>query len=544
MKCTEEYLGKLELLSSPVVTAALPVTVVFRYTVGKYAIDENAGFKLAWRSVSDWELPQFKDPLAYGYTTVTTTGDCGIDYTVSGHERPFHNCILVKARDGALKEGDTVTVTMGDTSLGSAGIRAQSFSEKQHEFKLFVDSFNINHYVELPESVFVEVVSGPANEIQAVVPSIVTVGEPFDLKIRVLDEWGNPCTDFEGTLSLDWKRRGSMEGTELPALPDQVSMTRDNHGVLTIPGCAVSSEGTYYFSATCEEWSLSGSSNPCLCRDDRPCRLFWGDMHGQTALTVGTGSLDDYYSFGRGLGALDFTGWQGNDFEITEEAWEEVKTKSREYQDEGNFLTFLGYEWSGNHPGGGDHNVFYLGDDETFYPSSHWEVRHLYDEEHSRDRYPINKLFDEFRGRTDVMIVPHIGGRPANLDYYDGEFIDNIEIHSHHGTFEWFAHEAMKRKLKVGFVATSDDHTCRPGLSYALQNTGQAANAFDVKSGLTGVYAKELTKKAIWEALRSRRCFAVTFNRIILDVRIGEAMMGQEITIHTAPHNHRQGGGK
>ena len=386
MKYTEEYLGKLELLSSPVVTAALPVTVVLRYTVGKYAIDENAGFKLAWRSVSDWELPQFQDPLAYGYTTVATTGDCRIEYAVSSHERPFHNCIQVKARDGALKEGDTVTVTMGDISMGSAGIRAQSFSEREHEFKLFVDSLNINHYVELPKSVFVEVVSGPANEIQAVAPSIVTVNEPFDLKIRVLDEWGNPCTDFEGTVSLGWERADKAapvcEGTEkevsgcahkngvpCPELPGRAAISKSDGGVLTVPNCMIRSEGTYYFSAVCREASLSGSSNPCLCRDDRPYRLFWGDMHGQTALTVGTGSLDDYYSFGRGPGALDFTGWQGNDFEITEEKWEEVKAKSKEYQEDGKFLTFLGYEWSGNHPGGGDHNVFYLGDDETFYPS-------------------------------------------------------------------------------------------------------------------------------------------------------------------------------
>ena len=36
-------------------------------------------------------------------------------------------------------------------------------------------------------------------------------------------------------------------------------------------------------------------------------RLFWGDMHGQTRQTVGTGMLDDYYSFARDKAAL--SGW-------------------------------------------------------------------------------------------------------------------------------------------------------------------------------------------------------------------------------------------
>ncbi len=526
MQKNQEFLGKVELLSAGEVTASCPTTIAIRYTAGEYGVDENGSIRLAWRTVSDWEQPQFQNPQDFGYTTVKTSAKAKLEVSRSAYQRPFHNCIQIRIRDGNVYPGDTIDIIMGDTSMGSPGIRAQSFVESGHEYKLMVDPFNIGMFQELPESVRVRVKNGPANEIQMVVPSDIVCGEPFAYTLRVLDEWGNPCADFAGKVSVTGPS-GSKVVTD-------VTMSPENKGAVKIDGNYVDKEGEYFFQAVCGD--LSCTSNPCCCSAEKQeYKLFWGDMHGQTDFTVGTGSLDEYYSFAKGPGALDFTGWQGNDFEIDHEKWDQVRAKTKEYNKEGEFLVYLGYEWSGNYPGGGDHNVWFLDDEDHFYPSSHWSVDGKFAEDDRWDRYPATKLFEAYRGRKDVMIIPHIGGRPANLDYYDTEFTRNIEIHSHHGTFEWFAHDAMKRNLKVGFVASSDDHTCRPGLSYALQNTGQEGNAFDVKSGLVGVYAKELTKEAIWEALQARRCYAVTFNRMILDVRADGAVMGEETTVKGLP---------
>ena len=81
------------------------------------------------------------------------------------------------------------------------------------------------------------------------------------------------------------------------------------------------------------------------------------------------------------------------------------------------------------------------------------------------DRSPLSELFKEFKGRKDVMAVPHVGGRHGNLDFCDSEFCHVLEIHSHHGTFEWFYEDALKKGLELGIICASDDHTCRPGLS-------------------------------------------------------------------------------
>jgi hypothetical protein len=105
--------------------------------------------------------------------------------------------------------------------------------------------------------------------------------------------------------------------------------------------------------------------------------------------------------------------------------------------------------------------------------------------------------------------------------FHDPERVPLIEVHSHHGTFEWFLEEAMERGLRVGFAANSDDHTCRPGLTLT-------ADRFTTRGGYTGIYAKELTREALWEALWSRRCYATTGDRVILRVDVDGRMMGED----------------
>ena len=224
---------------------------------------------------------------------------------------------------------------------------------------------------------------------------------------------------------------------------------------------------------------------------------------------MGTGSLDEYFSFVRDVAAMDFGSWQGNDFQVTMPLWAKVKEAVKKYNDPNSFVPFLGYEWSGLTPGGGDHNIYFLGKDEQIHRSDHWLIEDKTDEE--TDRYPISELWKTFKGRKDVIAIPHVGGRHGNFDYYDPERIPLIEVHSHHGTFEWFLEEAMKRRMKVGFVAASDDHTCRPGLSYP-------SRGFATLGGYIGIYAKELTRDALWEALWARRTYATTGKRILLHV--------------------------
>ncbi len=528
---TKEYLGSAKLLTTNEVVAGSVITMILEYTVGKYGLDDSGNIMIARRSVSDWEGAK-DDPKGFGYTTVSTDGDAILQAKPGVYQRPFHNAFVIKVRDGSLKEGDKITVTFGDTSKGSPGTRVQSFRETEHEIKVLVDPLNTNRFEEV-DPIFVNVKPGSYDHMQVVVPSQATVGERFSATVRVLDMWGNPCEEFEDEVELYIE---NLENSEYEA-PQNVKLTNKSGGFVKVDGIKIMKEGTYFLSAVCKTKKLAALSNGLKCGEKNEYKLLWGDAHGQTSFTVGTGSLDEYFSFGKGPAALDFSGWQGNDLEITTAKWEKVKEATKAYNNPGEFVTLLGYEWSGNTPGGGDHNIYYLGDEADFYPHSTWTSA-LYGQSNDNCRYPISELWEEFRGRKDVMAIPHIGGRAGSLDYFDPEFISVIEIHSHHGTFEWFAREAMERGIKVGFVATSDDHTCRPGLSYPLQDVKQVAAAFDVSNGFTAVFAKEFTREGIWEAIKSRRCYATTFARIGLDVKINDHMMGEEISLEKAPTIH------
>jgi hypothetical protein len=45
------------------------------YHVGRYGIDDGGSIRVARRSVSDEDAPQFRDPAKPGYTTVTASRD-------------------------------------------------------------------------------------------------------------------------------------------------------------------------------------------------------------------------------------------------------------------------------------------------------------------------------------------------------------------------------------------------------------------------------------------------------------------------------------
>ncbi len=512
------WLGSADIEPDGQVVAGSIGTWKLVYRVGKYGIDDGGSIRVAHRSVSDVESPQFHGPKGSGYTTVSASRDVRLEYKYSsrGHIRPFRGALQVDVRDGSLYPGNTITIIYGDRSLGSPGLKAQTFREEEHMFKVLVDPFGTGLFEEIESSPSVQIIGGKTKRIEVAAPSGAGAGFPFDVVVRAVDKYGNRSDGYRGLVAF--------EGVDV----EPYRFTEEDKGAHRFT-LKLAEKGLQYIRAH-DDRGHSAESNPVkVLRDEPKLKLYWGDMHGQTKQTVGTGTIDEYFSYLRDVANLDFGGWQGNDFQITKQLWEEVETKTKCYSIPGRLVLFLGYEWSGLTPAGGDHNIYFLGDRAELHRSDHWLIENKSDE--NTDRYPISKLWEEFKGRDDVMAVAHIGGRYANLDYWDPERVPLIEVHSHHGTFEWFLEEALKRKCIVGFIATSDDHTCRPG--YTL-----TSDSFTTRGGYTGVYAEELSKEALWEAFWARRVYATTGERIILHVDIEGSMMGAEVTAEGPVNTH------
>jgi len=490
-------------------------------TVGDYGLGAGSEIAVVRRSTCDTELPQFSAPRASGYTTVETDGEAKLEIRFDRklYRAPWRAGIAVRIADGMLKPGERVTIRLGDPRQGSPGMQAQTFPQSNHRFRVLVAHIGTGDFREIEQDTQTSIIAGPPETAQLVVPSRVTVGEAFDVRARALDRWGNPSPSLGGTLSLVPTEGVRVERAE-PA-----PLAREG-GVSVIARATVTAAGCFRLRATGD---FEAESNPVMATPESAQALpvFWSDMHWQSDSTVGIGSVEECLSYARDRALIDVTAWQGNDFQITPDGWTEARRETARFNRPGRFVVFGGYEYSPLRPAGGDHNIYFLGDDSDFFPSCLWQNDQFYDV--GIERPTMRDLSAQFRGRDDVMVIPHVGGRACNLDYFDQELMPVIEIFSHHGSFEWLAKEALRRGLLVGFVAAGDDHTGRPGLTSPTALFGGWNTSLDLTGGYTGIYAAALTREEIWKAIRARHCFATTGARILLDVRMGEKMMGDVV---------------
>jgi len=173
-------------------------------------------------------------------------------------------------------------------------------------------------------------------------------------------------------------------------------------------------------------------------------------------------------------------------------------------------------------PGGGDRNVMFRSDTASLHRSSHAEVDDMADA--ATDCFPVTDLFTQFKGRDDVLLIPHIGGRYADIvGFHDPGLEPVVEIYSDWGRFEWLLQDALRAGYKVGVVSNSDGHKGRPGASHP------GASTFGAYGGLTCVLAESLTREAVFEAIRARRCYGVSAaQRIHVEVSVNGLPMGAE----------------
>lgn len=471
-------------------------------TVGSYGIDEGGTIKLAHRFASDWEAPQFMEPAHSGFSTVRTDGEARLrpHFESKGHDRPWMKALVIDVYDGSLEPGDTVTIVLGDRSQGAPGIRAQTFSESAHVFQVFVDPTNACIARPVP-SPCVPVIPGPAEKLVCHVPVQAVVGQSVIPLIKGEDRWMNPTPPLAGVV-LSWCGNSRVELNGRTFVPRE-----PGEGYLEVGA------GTLRCRSN---WLTVHVHEPAM-------KKYWGDLHAQTDSTVGTGTEEEYFRFGRDRAGLDFICHQGNDFQLTDEDWRRLNEVGKRFNEPGCYVVLPGYEWSGNTPAGGDRNVIYSRDDQPIFRSSHWQVPGV-PETALTPAHPASVLFERLRKNGHALVCAHVGGRYADIrKYFDRDLCPLVEVVSCWGVFEWLLWDAFDCGYVVGVMANSDGHKGRPGAE------GPGAGEFGIAGGLTCVLAPELTREAVFTALRERRCYGTTGARIELDFSVNGLPMGSVI---------------
>jgi hypothetical protein len=183
-----------------------------------------------------------------------------------------------------------------------------------------------------------------------------------------------------------------------------------------------------------------------------------------------------------------------------------------------------GVEWCGTAGAGGDHNVVFLGEDTTLARSLEWHQRSATPAP-TPQTWPVTQLYAAYeKDPESYLLIPHVGGRRAILDWHHPELERLIEVHSAWGSSPWFFEDALARGLRLGASAASDEHRGRPG------GGAPGANIFGGFGGLTGVVAPTLSAADVGRSLRARRTWATTGARAVALLRSGENWMGDEFT--------------
>ena len=492
------------------------------YTVGRYGIDDTGSIRVVFRFMGDWGALQSENPTDYNFVSAkTNTGArLSLTYANTGHQRPWFKSLTVKLHGGYLSEGDTITIIFGDRSGGSPGMKLQTFCEPGFEFKVLADVCAVGHYFPLPETPHISIVPGEVHEWKAVLPSLRRIGEPFRLGLKAEDLWGNPTDRACETLFLE-------SSHPVQGLPETVSYPLGKKS-LVLEGLVVEKPGVVRILVKSEEEKIHAEAGPLLIEEEGVSG-YWGDLHGQSGETIGLTTSRQYFDFARNKSFLDVTSHQANDFQVNNAFWKYLNQLTEEYHEDGRFVVFPGYEWSGNTAVGGDRNVFFREEGRQIRRSSHALLSDRSDLE--TDAPTASKLFEALQ-EEDCVVYAHVGGRYADISQaHDPRLETAMEIHSAWGTFEWLLTDGFPLGHRSGVVCNSDGHKGRPGASYP------GAATFGAYGGLTCFLTHDLTRDGIFECLRSRHHYGTTGCRMHLEVKAH--FKEQAIFYHQDPKAYR-----
>jgi len=446
---------------------------------------------------------------------------------------------------GGLRSGEHMTAELG----GPPGAVAPTLSLPDKFFLLVAGSPDewrkpVTLYGEVLESIagacLIHVVGNKAARIRACAKSQAGAGGEVSVLIRPEDEFGNVACEEPGDLIV------RVGGRELKAR--RVSVSHSTCCVLE--GIVLPQPGIYRLQVEDVSRALRAVTNPVeWSAGPAADSVLWGMIHGHTEMSDGAGSLDHYFTYMRDECGLDFgaTGDHDHLRETSDAMWGLSQEAAARYNEPQRFTTFLGYEWAKwRRNGDGDRNVYYLNDRRPMFRSDD-------------GCYPTPKhLFEALRGETALIIPHHTADVGNHCDWkdHDPEKERLVEIYSRWGNSERSVHKgnpfpvqggdptrldsgevpagfvqrALELGWRVGFTAGGDDH-----FSHAGDDTIAGEKPWNYRAGLMAVWARDNTRESVWEAMWSRRCYATTGARMIVDFRVNGQPMGSELRLAEHP---------
>lgn len=274
--------------------------------------------------------------------------------------------------------------------------------------------------------------------------------------------------------------------------------------------------------------------------------LLLGNLHEHTEISscwpAGCdGTIHDDYRFGIYAEGYDFMGITDHGYSLNEIYWRKNLRMADFYTDNKNFVAIPSLEWTlsngrGNteiKPGVGHKNIFFPSKDEALkFIKNKNEIFSVNNEE-TKDAAALWHFLHQ--NEIDCITIPHHPAdevHPTDWEVHDDKYQPIVEIFQCRGNAEhpdcpreinvtrhnpipnskaYIDYALTEKKHKMGFIASGDHN--------------------GIGVGLAAVWVKEISQRGIVEAMKHRRCFATTGDKIFVHMTINGAWADEEATI-------------
>ncbi|HSW87455.1 MAG TPA: DUF3604 domain-containing protein [Rhabdochlamydiaceae bacterium] len=440
-----------------------------------------------------------------------------------------------------VKAGETITILIGTPEknreeIRKKGTRAQTNVQRRRPFHLFIDPKGKGDYKE-PEIFTLDVRGNLLHTIRIIAPSVVSKNKRFDVIVRFEDCFGNLTSNApEGTLielSYEHLRENLTWKLFVPET-----------GFINLPNLYFNEPGVYKIQLRNLKTNDKFYSAPIKCFPDYDKSIYWGLLHGESERVDSTENIESCLRHFRDEKSMQF--FASSCFESIEETsneiWKAVSLQIAEFNEEGRFVTFLGFQWFNNAPEEGLRHLIYMKDNKPILRKKDAKT---------------NTLKKIYKGHhpKEILSVPSFTmakGFTTTFDDFSPDYERVVEIYNAWGSSECTAKEGNQRPISAsskggiqetekGSIRNALNRNCRFGfVAGGLDDRGIYSDCYEsdqvqYSPGLTAIIAIEQSREALMLALYNRACYATTGERIILGFAIAGAQMGSELNTKAKP---------
>ncbi|MEJ2600181.1 MAG: hypothetical protein P8Z00_17740 [Anaerolineales bacterium] len=379
---------------------------------------------------------------------------------------------------------------------------------------------------------------GPSQRLHLFLPGRRFASERLALRGTFTDHYRN--VPPSGSIDVDFELWLVSEGQEINLGTPIGNFVSRHRFVIQLPAL---SPGVYrVFARRPGKGAAVARSNPLeIIPEGSGERLYWGEIHSHTELGDGAGDFEEVYRHAREEGCLEFATVSEHAEYVSDNQWAWMQDVVNARNDPGFFVTLVGYETIGKQK---DRNVY----------TSRPQLDLLRGSYHAT--CSLDKVWGHFHGDEQVVGGPHATMVHKTIWEHPDPTVERfIEVYSMWGASDfrdgplvapWIeagrgltVNEILQTGAHLGFTAGGDCHDGRVGFT-SEDPDGQGitphtfAHIILYRCGMTAANMPNLTRHSLVEALRNRRTYATTGDRMLLDFTVSNLPMGSIGPVSTA----------